>query len=65
MPMKVSVHFPYVHRDVDRHGNVRLYFRRAASQPKIRLRSAPGTSEFIIEYERANTQGMSELHKLN
>jgi len=38
-------------------GNVRLYFRRAVGQPKIRLRAAPGTAEFALEYryvERGN-----------
>jgi site-specific recombinase XerD len=54
--MKLSVHFPYVHRDVDRHGNVRLYFRRAVGLAKVRLRARPGTTEFAIEYERAKSQ---------
>ncbi len=35
--------------DVDRHGNVRLYVRRAG-KPKIRLRQTPGTREFMEEY---------------
>ena len=38
--------------DVDRHGNVRVYFRRKG-QPKIRLRELPGTAAFDAEYQRA------------
>lgn len=37
--------------DVDRHGNVRVYFRAAGK--KIRLREKIGTPEFFIEYEAA------------
>ena len=55
--MKVHVNFPYVHADVDRHGNVRLYFRRRVGAPKIRLRAQPGTSEFAAEYEAAKLRG--------
>lgn len=42
----------YLVEDVDRHGNVRIYFRRKG-QPKIRLHATPGTDEFIEEYRRA------------
>jgi len=38
--------------DVDRHGNVRIYFRRKG-QPKIRLRELPGTVAFDSEYQLA------------
>jgi hypothetical protein len=38
--------------DVDRHGNVRLYFRRKGHK-KLRLHSAIGTPEFEIEYQCA------------
>lgn len=48
----VTVKYRYVLEDVDRHGNVRLYFRRRG-QPKIRLRAKPGTAEFAAEYEAA------------
>ena len=51
--VKVTVNFPYVHRDVDRHGNVRLYYRRHAGQQKFRLKAEPGTAEFTAEYEAA------------
>ena len=51
--VKLTVNFPYVHRDKDRHGNVRLYFRRRIGGPKIRLRAEPGTAEFAAEYEGA------------
>jgi hypothetical protein len=37
--------YRYLVEDVDRHGNVRIYFRRKG-QPKIRLREVPGTNAF-------------------
>ena len=51
--MKFSVEFPYVHRDRDRHGNVRFYYRRRIGELKIRLRHKPGTEEFAAEYASA------------
>src|SRR5215471_1384697 len=44
--------YRYVVEDVDRHGNVRIYFRRKG-QPKIRLSETPGTDAFDKEYQRA------------
>lgn len=38
--------------DVDRHGNVRVYYR-AAGKPKVRLREMPGTPAFMDEYKCA------------
>src|SRR5215204_2541034 len=38
--------------DVDRHGNVRFYFRRKG-QPKARLPGLPGSDEFIQAYRAA------------
>jgi integrase len=43
--------YRYLVEDVDRHGNVRIYFRRKG-QPKIRLRELPGTAAFDAEYQR-------------
>ena len=48
----VSIKLAYVVEDVDRHGNVRLYFRRRG-QKKIRLRGKPGTIEFNAAYADA------------
>jgi integrase len=45
--------YRYVFEDVDRHGNVRIYFRRKNGQPKIRLHEIPGTAAFDKEYQRA------------
>src|SRR5690348_571923 len=57
--MKVRLHdksgfrsYRYVVEDVDRHGNVRVYFRRKG-QPKVRLCERPGTDAFDREYQRA------------
>lgn len=41
----------YLVEDVDRHGNVRVYFR-CKGHPKVRLRTAPGSDEFMKEYRR-------------
>jgi integrase len=38
----------YLYEDVDRHGNVRLYYRRNGK--KIRLKSVIGTQAFLDEY---------------
>src|SRR5437016_1415953 len=54
--VKLTVNFPYVHRDRDRHGNVRLYYRRRTGEPKVRLRAEPGTAEFAAEYDAAQAR---------
>jgi integrase len=41
--------------DTDRHGNIRIYYR-AKGRPKIRLRGAPWTPEFMAEYDAAKGQ---------
>lgn len=45
--------FRYVYEDVDRHGNVRIYFWRGKGHRKTRLHAKPGTLEFRTEYEAA------------
>jgi|SRR5208337_3698343 len=42
----------YITKDRDRHGNLRLYFRRPG-KPKIRLRGIPGSEEFLAAYKAA------------
>ena len=49
----IAVNFEYVHRDIDRHGNLRLYFRRRKGERKIRMHAAPGSREFQAEYDAA------------
>lgn len=51
----VRFRLKYISEDVDRHGNVRCYLRRPGHQ-KVRLRSMPGTPEFLMEYQEALTQ---------
>jgi integrase len=46
------VKFKYITKDRDRHGNVRLYFRRPG-KPKIRLTGLPGSEEFLAAYKAA------------
>src|SRR5262249_49941951 len=38
--------------DVDRHGNIRYYYR-VKGRPKVRLRGVPWTPEFMAQYEAA------------
>ncbi|MEZ5822302.1 MAG: tyrosine-type recombinase/integrase [Xanthobacteraceae bacterium] len=48
----MRVRLKYLSEDVDRHGNVRCYVR-APGKRKVRIRSLPGTSEFMEEYRAA------------
>lgn len=41
----------YVVEDTDRHGNVRLYYRRHGR--KVRLRGPAGSPEFLADYKAA------------
>jgi hypothetical protein len=47
----MRIDFPHLKEDVDRHGNVRIYVRRAGR--KIRLREKKGTPEFAQAYAEA------------
>ncbi len=44
---------PFCCEDTDRHGNVRVYFRKPR-QPKIRLLGVAWTPDFMAEYQRAH-----------
>ena len=63
--MRFSASFPYVHADRDRHGNVRLYYRRRMGEQKIRLRERPGTPEFATEYAAAHERAGSLVPDAN
>jgi integrase len=52
--------YKHLVEDVDRHGNVRLYFRRSG-QKKIRLVEKPGTAAFEAEYLRAFRGALANL----
>ncbi len=47
----MKLDLPYLMTDTDRHGNRRLFVRRSGR--KIRLRQAPGTTEFARAYSEA------------
>ena len=47
-----KIQLKYVAEDIDRHGNVRRYFRREG-QRKIRLPGPPGSAEFMDAYRVA------------
>ncbi len=48
----MKIRLRYVVEDVDRHGNIRLYFRRKG-QPKVRLPGPIGSPEFLSAYKAA------------
>jgi hypothetical protein len=41
----------HVHAEKNRHGTVCYYFREDRKSPRIRLRSKPGSAEFLNEYD--------------
>ena len=49
----VIVKCQYVYEDVDRHGNVRLYFWRGKGHRKIRIRERMNTPDFHAAYQKA------------
>jgi len=49
----VIVKYRYVYEDVDRHGNVRLYFWRGKGHRKIRIREHMNTAAFHAAYQAA------------
>ena len=51
----MNIELRFVHEDVDRHGNVRIYFRRRGFG-KVRMREAFGSAEFVEHYERLKAQ---------
>lgn len=48
----MKMRLKYVVEDTDRHGNVRLYYRRSG-QSKVRLRGPIGSPEFLADYKNA------------
>lgn len=48
----MKMRLKYVVEDTDRHGNVRLYYRRPG-HGKIRLRGPLGSPQFLTDYRRA------------
>ena len=49
----VIVKYRYVYEDVDRHGNVRIYFWRGKGHRKVRLDEMVGSPEFHAAYQAA------------
>jgi hypothetical protein len=47
-----TVDLKYLYEDVDRYGNVRIYFRRKGVR-KVCLKQPIGSAEFIAEYKLA------------
>ena len=54
-----TIKLKFVVEDVDRHGNVRIYFRRRG-QKKVRLPGLPGSQEFMDAYQLALVGAPSE-----
>jgi hypothetical protein len=51
----IQIRVRFVVEDVDRHGNIRTYFRRKGCR-KVRMQARPGTPEFFEEYQRLLVQ---------
>lgn len=49
----MQIELRHVHEDIDRHGNVRIYFWRGKGHRKIRIRETPGTRAFRDAYDAA------------
>lgn len=49
----MQIELRYVYEDLDRHGNVRIYFWRGKGHRKIRIRETPGTKLFRDAYDAA------------
>src|SRR5262245_5707813 len=47
----VNVKYRYLYEDIDRHGNVRIYFWRGKGHRKVRVREKVGSPEFHREYQ--------------
>jgi integrase/recombinase XerD len=56
----LKVDFPYLVEDKDRFGNVRRYVR-VKGRKKIRIRSVPGTEQFIADYREAVSGAANKL----
>jgi integrase len=54
--VKVIAKYPYLCSDMDRHGNVRVYFRRAG-QPKVRIREKLDSESFRRRYDELLSGG--------
>lgn len=48
----MEIDLPFLVRDRDRHGNVRVYVR-LVGRPKVRIRAPAGSEEFLAEYRAA------------
>jgi hypothetical protein len=61
--MIVKRRYDYVHQDVDRHGNVRVFFRRRMGDKKIRIREKIGTPEFEQRHKELLAQAETGAFK--
>jgi len=59
-----SINLKYVVEDTDRHGNVRIYYRRKG-MPKFRLRGPIGSKEFLDDYQLAASGKLATRTKGN
>lgn len=58
----MKMNFDYISEDMDRHGNVRIYYRRKGKR-KIRLREPVGSPEFFEEYKAARAGNIAPASK--
>lgn len=62
--MAVTVKRRYVHADVDRWGNVRIYFWRGRGHRKVRMHAAPGSEQFDLQYHDLLRKGAAGALKV-
>jgi len=58
----MQIRLKYVVEDMDRHGNVRVYYRRKG-QPKVRLPVPIGSPEFLTAYKAAQTGAQQAIEQ--
>ena len=61
--VRVQRRYDYVHQDVDRWGNVRVYFRRRVGDRKIRMLEKIGSAEFDRRHKELLKQSESGAFK--
>lgn len=51
----MKLELPYIHQELDRHGNVRVYFRRRGFG-RVRMREPLGSAQFMVRYEQLRAE---------
>lgn len=54
--------YKHLYEEMDRHGNVRIYYRKSRRGNRIRMRERPGTQAFEAEYKRAQANSANSAN---